>query len=160
MPGPDAGVARRPSKEQRSGARGRRRDASPRKATAIDRHVGNRLRKLRLIHGVSLEALAGMVDVAPQQIQKYEVGETRLSASRIFELSKIFAVPVTWFYDELDAATSAEMYARIRQCRTAEDSNEAQDLLVSYYAQLTPEMRGRLIDFARLLSQVVGAQGK
>ena len=72
-----------------------------------------RLRLLRQINEVSLEKLAEIVDVAPQQIQKYEIGETRISASRIFELSRFFRVPIAWFYDDLEAATSAEMFARI-----------------------------------------------
>ena len=95
---------------------------SPRKPTAIDRHVGKRLRLLRQINEVSLEKLAEIVDVAPQQIQKYEIGETRISASRIFELSKIFRVPIAWFYDDLEAAASAGVLSRItlpdrRRCR-------------------------------------------
>lgn len=166
MSGPEAGAVRTPSgRPQR--ARGGRRDVSPRKPTAIDRHVGNRLRRLRLINGVSLEKLAEIVDVAPQQIQKYEVGETRMSASRIFELSKIFGVPLTWFYDDLNAATSAEMYARIRRYQPGTDvtKNSATEasqeaLLATYYTQLTPEMQRKLIDIARMLSELAVGQAK
>jgi transcriptional regulator with XRE-family HTH domain len=159
MPRSKAAATRRPpgpTQRQR-----RRNDLSPRKPTAIDKHVGKRLRLLRQINEVSLEKLAELVDVAPQQIQKYEIGETRMSASRIFELSKIFGVPLIWFYDDLEAATSAEMCARIRrhqsgvnvtQKSTSEASQEA--LLVTYYAQLTPEMRQKLIDIARMLSEL------
>jgi transcriptional regulator with XRE-family HTH domain len=140
---------------------------SPRKPTAIDKHVGRRLRLLRQIREVSLEKLAEIVDVAPQQIQKYEIGETRISASRIFELSKIFGVPLAWFYDDLKAATSAEMYARIGRHQTGaaatertatETSQEA--LLVTYYAQLPLEMQCKLVDFARILFELVVGQAK
>jgi transcriptional regulator with XRE-family HTH domain len=147
------------------------RDAiSPRKPTAVDRHVGKRLRLLRQIREVSMEKLAEIVDVAPQQIQKYEVGETRISASRIFELSKIFNVPLSWFYDDLHTAASAEMDARIRHFEApatraephmngaAETSQE--ELLVAYYALLTPEMRKKLIDIARMLSEVAVKQAR
>ena len=108
---------------------------------------------------MSLDKLADVVDVAPQQIQKYEIGETRISASRIFELSKIFGVPLAWFYDNLEASTSAEMYARIGRHQTnsnasmdravTELSQEAQ--LLSYFSQLAPDMRQKLIDIARAL---------
>src|SRR5689334_558411 len=81
--------------------RPRDRRVSPRKATAIDKHVGKRLRRLRQINEISLERLAEIVDVAPQQIQKYEIGETRISASRIFELARIFRVSIAWFYEDL-----------------------------------------------------------
>jgi transcriptional regulator with XRE-family HTH domain len=140
---------------------------SPRKPTAIDKHVGRRLRLLRQIREVSLEKLAEIVDVAPQQIQKYEIGETRISASRIFELSKIFGVPLAWFYDDLKAATSAEMYARIRRYQTGADTMESsateasqEALLVTYYAQLPPEMQRKLIDFARMLSELTVGRAK
>jgi transcriptional regulator with XRE-family HTH domain len=141
---------------------------SPRKPTAIDKHVGKRLRLLRQINEVSLEKLAEIVDVAPQQIQKYEIGETRISASRIFELSKIFAVPLAWFYDDLKAAASAEMYARIKRYRvgganaTTSSSTEASQeaLLTTYFAQLAPDMRQKLIDFARMLSELTVTQAK
>jgi transcriptional regulator with XRE-family HTH domain len=143
--------------------------ASPRKPTAVDRHVGKRLRLLRQIREISMERLAEIVDVAPQQIQKYEVGETRISASRIFELSKIFNVPLSWFYDDLQAATSAEMDARIRQFETPahpvrKDTNgggtSQDDLLATYYALLSPEMREKLVDIARALSEVSVKQAK
>ena len=161
----ELGAAHRPPGEAcrvRSGHRG----VSPRKPTAVDKHVGKRLRLLRQINEVSLEKLAEVVDVAPQQIQKYEIGETRISASRIFELSKIFCVPVAWFYHDLEATTSAEMDARIERHRPnvdavdriAEVSREA--LLMGYYAQLLPEMQQKLVDFARMLSEVCAGQSK
>ena len=161
----EAGATRKPSGQQQRVRSGHR--VSPRKPTAIDKHVGKRLRLLRQINEVSLEKLAEIVDVAPQQIQKYEIGETRISASRIFELSKIFSVPLAWFYDDLEAATSAEMYARIGRYQTsvnaaertaAEVSQEA--LLVTYYAQLLPDMRQKLIDIARMLSELAVGQAK
>jgi transcriptional regulator with XRE-family HTH domain len=166
MPKSEAGAARRPS-GQRQRESSCRSNVSPRRPTAIDKHVGKRLRLLRQINEISLEKLAEIVDVAPQQIQKYEIGETRISASRIFELSKIFGVPLAWFYDDLEAAISAEMYARIRRHQTgakvteksmSEASQEA--LLVTYYAQLTPEMRQKLIDIARMLSELAVRRGR
>ena len=141
------------------------RRGSPRKPTAVDKHVGKRLRLLRQINEVSLEKLAEIVDVAPQQIQKYEIGETRISASRIFELSKIFCVPVAWFYHDLEA-TSAAMDARVERRRAdvdavdrvTEASREA--VLLGYFAQLGPEMQHKLVDFARMLSEVRAGQAK
>jgi transcriptional regulator with XRE-family HTH domain len=154
-------AAREPPTHVRHG-----RGVSPRKPTAVDKHVGKRLRLLRQINEVSLEKLAEIVDVAPQQIQKYEIGETRICAWRIFELSKIFCVPVAWFYHDLEATTSAEMDARIDRHRAnvdavdrlAEASQEA--LLMGYYAQLMPAMQRKLVDFARLLCEVCAGQAK
>ena len=162
----EAGAVRKPS-GQAHRVRSSHRGVSPRKPTAIDRHVGKRLRLLRQINEVSLEKLAEAVDVAPQQIQKYEIGETRISASRIFELSSFFRVPIAWFYDDLEAATSAEMLARIGRHQSDADaaassvtvaSREAQ--LADYYAQLPPDMQHKLIDFARMLSELAAAHDK
>jgi transcriptional regulator with XRE-family HTH domain len=157
---PRSGTTRRPSGQPQR-ARSERSGVSPRKPTAIDKHVGKRLRLLRQINEVSLEKLAEIVDVAPQQIQKYEIGETRISASRIFELSKIFGVPLTWFYDDLKPAASTEMYARIGRYQdganaTASTSTEASQeaLLITYFKRSTPDIRQKLIDLARILSEL------
>ena len=163
----EAGAPRKPAGQLQRVCGGHR--VSPRKPTAIDKHVGKRLRLLRQINEVSLEKLAEVVDVAPQQIQKYEIGETRISASRLFELSKIFSVPLTWFYADLEASASAEMYARIGRDETSVNVNAAERaanaasqeaLLVAYYAQLPPDMQQKLIDIARMLSEVAAGQAK
>ena len=44
------------------------------------------------------EDLANRVHLSPQQLQKYEIGENRISAARLFKLSKILEVPITWFF--------------------------------------------------------------
>jgi transcriptional regulator with XRE-family HTH domain len=164
MPRFEAAAKRRLAGQPRRG----RSAVSPRKPTAVDRHVGRRLRLLRQINEMSLEKLAEIVDVAPQQIQKYEMGETRISASRIYELSKIFDVPLAWFYDDLAASTAAEMDARLKQFETVADVTKCstttashEDLLATYTALLTPEMRLKLVDFARMLSEIaVSKQAK
>ncbi|HJU32119.1 MAG TPA: helix-turn-helix transcriptional regulator [Hyphomicrobiaceae bacterium] len=151
----------RPSGRPRSERPG----ASPRKATAIDKHVGRRLRRLRQINEVSLERLAELVDLAPQQIQKYEIGETRISASRIFELARIFRVSIEWFYADLEAATRAQVDDRIRR-RESEvgvappcvTPPSPADELAARYAELPPDMQAKLMDFARMLSDLAGRQ--
>ena len=115
---------------------------------------------------MSQAELAAALGVTFQQIQKYEIGETRISASRIFELSKIFCVPIAWFYHDLEATTSAAKDLRIERHRAdveavdrvAEASREA--LLLGYFAQLGPEMQQKLVDFARMLSEVCAGHGK
>ena len=148
MPGPKAGAKPLPRRSQReTGA------VSPRKPTAIDRHVGRRLRLLRQQQGMSLERLAEIVDVAPQQIQKYEIGETRISASRIFQFSQIFDTPLAWFYGDLAASTAEE--ANRGPTATAQEQ-----LLVGYYTQLAPQMRQGLIEIARTLSEMAANKAK
>ena len=64
----------------------------------IDLHVGKRLRRRRRLLGLTQQQLADEVGVRFQQIQKYECGANRVSASRLFELSEALGVPVQYFF--------------------------------------------------------------
>lgn len=66
----------------------------------MDQHVGSRLRKRRSLLGWSQERLAEAVDVTFQQVQKYEKGLNRISASRLFQFSQVLDVPVSYFFDD------------------------------------------------------------
>jgi len=74
---------------------------APRAAIAIDAHVGQRLRLRRQLRNVSQEQLGDEVGVTFQQIQKYENGRNRISASRLYRLALVLDVPVDWFFDGL-----------------------------------------------------------
>jgi transcriptional regulator with XRE-family HTH domain len=69
-----------------------------RKPHPIDLHVGNRLRELRCLAGLSQTALADSVDLTFQQIQKYEAGTNRIAASRLWDFSGVFRAPVESFF--------------------------------------------------------------
>ena len=71
-------------------------------ADVIDKHVGIRIRNRRTLMGLSQEKLADSVGVTFQQVQKYERGTNRVSASRLFSFSKILGVSIDYFYDGLD----------------------------------------------------------
>lgn len=65
----------------------------------IDRHVGSRVRMRRMMLGVSQEKLGEALGVTFQQIQKYEKGTNRVSASRLQHTARILDVPVSFFFD-------------------------------------------------------------
>ena len=65
----------------------------------IDVHVGSRLRMRRMLMGLSQEKLGDSLKVTFQQIQKYEKGSNRISASRLFEISGILDVSLQFFFD-------------------------------------------------------------
>ena len=67
----------------------------------VDVHVGARVRLRRTLLGMSQECLGDMVGLTFQQIQKYERGANRIGASRIYELSRILDVPVSFFFDDM-----------------------------------------------------------
>jgi len=71
-------------------------------ADVIDKHVGMRLRNRRALMGLSQEKLADVVDVTFQQVQKYERGTNRISASRLYTFSKYLGVSLDYFYEGLD----------------------------------------------------------
>lgn len=118
----------------------------------IDVHLGKRLRRRRRLLGLTQQQLAGTVGVRFQQIQKYECGANRISASRLWQLSEALEVPVGYFYDGLSDASrreltqesageGGEMFAR----------KETLDLIRAYY-QLGERPRRRLLDLAKSLN--------
>jgi transcriptional regulator with XRE-family HTH domain len=72
---------------------------SEKQPNEVDVHVGRRLRMRRLMLGMSQEKLAGQLHLTFQQVQKYEKGVNRVSASRLQEISRILQVPVPFFFE-------------------------------------------------------------
>jgi transcriptional regulator with XRE-family HTH domain len=70
-----------------------------------DKHVGSRLRMRRLMLDMSQADLADGLGLTFQQVQKYEKGTNRVSASRLQHLSQILQVPVPFFFEGAPAAT-------------------------------------------------------
>jgi transcriptional regulator with XRE-family HTH domain len=79
-------------------------DRGSRRASAIDVHVGGRVRLRRMLLGMSQEKLGEHLGLTFQQIQKYEKGINRIGASRLFDLAQVLGVPVQFFYDEAPVA--------------------------------------------------------
>lgn len=65
----------------------------------IDKHVGSRVRMRRLMLGMSQSHLGDALGLTFQQVQKYEKGTNRISASRLQHISDIFQVPVEFFFE-------------------------------------------------------------
>jgi transcriptional regulator with XRE-family HTH domain len=65
----------------------------------IDKHVGSRVRMRRNMLGLSQEKVADALGLAFQQLQKYEKGANRISASRLHQLAGVLQVPITFFYE-------------------------------------------------------------
>jgi len=67
----------------------------------VDVHVGKRLRLRRTLMGYSQEQLAAAVGVTFQQIQKYERGSNRVSASRLYDIARVLNVPISFFFEDI-----------------------------------------------------------
>ncbi len=69
----------------------------------VDVHVGARIRLRRTLLGMSQEKLGEGVGLTFQQIQKYEKGTNRVSASRLYQFGQALNVPVSFLFDALDS---------------------------------------------------------
>ena len=75
--------------------------AEDRAPNPIDVHVGDRIRSRRVLLGLSQGNLGAVMGLTFQQVQKYERGLNRVAASRLFELSCVLGVPISFFFDDL-----------------------------------------------------------
>jgi transcriptional regulator with XRE-family HTH domain len=118
----------------------------------IDLHLGKRLRARRRLLGLTQQQLAEVVGVRFQQIQKYECGANRISASRLWTMAEVLNVPISYFYEGLSVAP------RTGPSRPPEPAAnaESEDLIRAYY-RLEEAPRRRLLDLARSLNDSVGA---
>ncbi len=73
----------------------------------VDVHVGKKIKEMRALRRLSQTDVAQKLNLSFQQIQKYEIGSNRVAASRLYELSKIFGVPTSYFFEGLPEDESA-----------------------------------------------------
>ncbi|MGR3514895.1 MAG: helix-turn-helix domain-containing protein [Paracoccaceae bacterium] len=121
----------------------------------VDVHVGKRIRHRRWLVGMTQQQLAESVGIKFQQIQKYETGMNRVSASRLWDIASALTVPVSFFFEGLsDEAQVAEDEQMADVPLDILKDKEALDLIRSYYA-IPETQRRRLFELARVLSDVV-----
>lgn len=117
-------------------------------AHPVDVHVGKRVRHRRWLAGMTQQQLAESVGIKFQQIQKYETGMNRISASRLWDIAASLSVPVSYFFDGIrDENDDQEDLPGDLMA-----DKEALDLVRSYYA-IPEQQRRRLFDLARVLSE-------
>lgn len=97
--------------------------------------------------GITQQQLAEKVGIKFQQIQKYETGMNRVSASRLWDISVALDVPIDFFFEGI--AVAAEPAAPRNEVF---EDKEALDLLRAYHAIPEPQRR-RLFELARVLSE-------
>ena len=122
----------------------------------IDVHVGARLRARRTLLVMSQTVLGDALGISFQQLQKYEGGSNRISASRLYELSKILDVDIGYFFDEMDQAIKSESPARLSRRKSkrsprkppkSEDplhKRETLEFVRAYYRITDPKIRGHV----------------
>ncbi len=130
----------------------------PRRVTAkhgphpIDVHVGHRVRRCRTLLGMSQTALGEALGLSSQQVRKYERGADRLSASKLWNLTQILDVPVSYFYDDMPDDQAG---------RTPSENGhdpafrrETLELVRAYYRITDPSARKLLRGLAKALAKM------
>lgn len=117
----------------------------------VDVHVGKRVRHRRWLVGMTQQQLAESVGIKFQQIQKYETGANRVSASRLWDIAASLDVDISFFFEGIEDGNKQSS----GETGTADilGDKEALDLVRSYYA-IPENQRRRLFDLARVLSDV------
>ena len=129
----------------------------------VDIHVGGRVRLRRTLMGMSQEKLGESIGLTFQQVQKYERGANRIGASRLFDLSRVLDVPVSFFFDDMaEAVQSQSPQAVSRGLGLSEEpagfevdpmtKRETLELVRAYYAITDPQVRRRVYDLAKALA--------
>ena len=132
------------------GAGRRRRTIREHGPDPVDVHVGRRLRQARFLAGMSQEELGAGIGVSFQAVQKYEHGENRLSASRLYKAARLLDRPVSFFFDELGGETTA---AGSSKGFTREEIE-----LVRHFRQIpSEEVREHLLQMTKRIGGLEGA---
>ena len=133
----------------------------------VDIHVGQQMRLRRVLLGLSQQRLADCLGLSFQQVQKYEKGANRLSASRLHDLARLLDVPVSYFFDELSPSTADRRESKGVHApphgRSGAAGGSARELafnpkretleLVRAYYRIKPQhVRNRLLELIRKLA--------
>ena len=153
-------------KEKTTPRKGSSRGRTPSgKPNPIDVHVGGRVRLRRTLMGMSQEKLGDALGLTFQQVQKYERGANRVGASRLFDLSRVLDVPVSFFFDDMDDELKGQSPA-LMSGMTLEDEpvgnverdpmakRETLELVRAYYRIADPQVRKRVYELAKALAEV------
>lgn len=137
------------------------------RSNATDIHVGSRIRLRRILLKMPQERLGHALGLTFQQIQKYERGTNRVSASRLFDISRILDVSISYFFDEIleapeDASTSVVHQSTGSFSEPASAFNasidkqlarrETIELVSAYYQIPDPAIRNRMLELIKSLS--------
>jgi len=131
----------------------------------IDIHVGKRVKLRRTLLHISQEQLASDIGVTFQQVQKYESGHNRVSASRLFDISRVLNCPISYFFEDITAETTGDRQtpgARGNEGLEEEKSEfgtdpmqrtETLELVRAYWRLHNPELRTNVLSLLNNISK-------
>ena len=110
----------------------------------VDVHVGKQLRARRKELGMSQDQLAQVFNISFQQVQKYERGANRICASKLYILTQVLKVPVSYFFQDAPAVSVRQEQNHV--------PDETQQLTDAYYRIRDSQVRRRIVSLARALA--------
>lgn len=135
---------------------------------AVDVHVGKRVRLRRTLLGMSQEQLGASLNITFQQVQKYERGANRISASRLWDISQILDVQISYFFDDMTDDTMRSSPRRVsRGVNIDFDKDNARDpmarretleLVRTYYSIESSKVRKRISEMVKSLAATINEQ--
>ena len=122
--------------------------------TKIDAHVGARIRLRRTLLGMSQEQLGAAMSLTFQQIQKYERGANRIGSSRLYQLSQVLNVPISYFFDDMPPVNpvhdlGVEAPADPRRETSRMTRRETLELVRAYFKIEDASVRQRIFDIVK-----------
>ena len=138
------------------------------KKNAIDIHVGKRVRLRRTLLGMSQEQLGVTLDLTSQQVQKYESGANRISASRLWDISQVLDVSIGYFFEDMSSETklASPRKVSINLKKIPNDSFESDpmlrretlELVRTYYSISEPKVRKQLSEIIKSVAGMTNGE--
>lgn len=149
-------------KNTRGRGRGRTASGAP---NPVDIHVGARVRLRRTLLGMSQEKLGEAIGLTFQQVQKYERGANRVGASRLYDLSRVLEVPVSFFFDDMPDEISSKSVHERREMSESPDPfdndpmnrRETLELVRAYYRISDPNQRKKVFELVKSMGALQSA---
>lgn len=128
------------------------------KPEPVDVHVGSRVRLRRTLLGMSQDKLGKALSLTFQQIQKYERGANRIGSSRLYQLSQILDVPISFFFDDMPAEVTGKASGMAEGEKQSFEvgqlsRRETLELVRAYYKIKDPTVRKKLFEMVKALGK-------
>ena len=128
-----------------------------RRPNAVDEHVGRRIHMRRRLLGWDQKKLAQKLGISFQQLQKYEQGINRLSASRLWDMSMVLGVSVNFFFEDMNEQTNGT-FLSLEDIRDDDEwimnKNETMELVEGYYRIPNRDTARRIFTMINLLAEL------
>ncbi len=120
---------------------------------AIDIHVGERLRRLRSLKNITQQALGEALGISFQQVQKYEKGTNRISASKMFEIMQMFGSSADYFFNGLHKENlQVDGFDEAPTPKYKIECDSADELLAAFNAIGNAAMRKQILELVKVIA--------